>query len=601
MKSWQRQNTIVTNLHPPKSERVIPLYREGKLMLGEVTMSDSNTVPSYSTLVSSGIWPVYGKDAVSADFKASQFIVRDDGFPIQTLKTECEGLAVTAEAFCNVQRRASAFIRYSVTNTCGRKNRFGLMVRTGLESKLVFEAPDIYKSYAPDVLVWKKTAAEWMLDGDLVRNGEYFLKPLAESGSFDAQSGILWFELSSGEKKDIFVVLGKGEIPDGSYEENREKALAYYEALSKRFSVKGEMDTPMVRSLIFQLLQCFAMPKGKELTLCRQGGLQRRMWPFEAMYALRALDVVGDFDDFVESVIDLYFDTMQTETGEIVPLGIYWALATAVSIRTFADHAVLKGKDYYKKYRDRAMAGFDFIKRSRVSDDADPNLITGLFAPRRSCDAENVLQSWTLTDAQNIMAIRQLARAAKQFDDPRADEIAAEYRDYLSSLRSCYERLKAVAHGGKIRITNYLPGMGDETKHPFRAYAGTVASILELPAEDVFSIIESLKVDGSVHEGLYNRMPDHYRRKDGDGAVREWYTSLDEFYWFDAFAQLGMWEKCSEVVESTCKYAMTNEFYMTERFHERDPWFVPWSPNASASGRLLIMLDRLQKRSQGDA
>lgn len=597
MKIWQRQNTIVTNLHPPRSERVVPLYREGKLMLGEVTMNDDNTVPPYSTLISSGIWPVYGREAASADFKESQFIVREDGFPIHTLKTKCEGLEVTAEAFCNIDRMASAFVRYTVTNTCDKENRFGLMVRTGLESKLVFDAPDLYKSYAPDISVWRETPAEWVLDGDLVRNGEYFLKSLLGGGSFDAQEGVLWFEVSPRETKDIFVVFGKGEMPCGTYEENREKTLAYYESLAKRITVKGDMDTPMVRSLIFQILQCFATPKGKELMLCRQGGLQRRMWPFEAMYALRALDTVGDFDDFVESVIDLYFDTMQVETGEIVPLGIYWALATAVSICTFADHAMLKGKDYYEKYRDRVMAGFDFIRRNRVSDDSDPRLIKGLFVPKRSCDAENVLQSWTLTDAQNIMGVQRLALAAKMFGDPRADEIEAEYRDYLSVLRSCYERVKSASPEGRIKLTNYMPGMGDETKHPFRAYTGTISSILSLPAEDVFAIIESLKADGSVHEGLYSRMPDHYRRRDEDGVVREWYTTLDEFYWFDAFAQLGMWEKCAEVVESTCKYAMTDEFYMTERFHENDPWFVPWSPNASASGRLLIMLDRLQKRA----
>ena len=30
--------------------------------------------------------------------------------------------------------------------------------------------------------------------------------------------------------------------------------------------------------------------------------------------------------------------------------------------------------------------------------------------------------------------------------------------------------------------------------------------------------------------------------------------------------------------------------YMVERFHEDNPWFIPWSPNASANGRLITML-----------
>ena len=71
METWQRQKNTVTYLHPPKSERIITLYREGKVMLGEVTLEKDNTVPSYYELISSGIWPVFGKKALSAERMAS--------------------------------------------------------------------------------------------------------------------------------------------------------------------------------------------------------------------------------------------------------------------------------------------------------------------------------------------------------------------------------------------------------------------------------------------------------------------------------------------------------------------------------------------------
>ena len=35
---------------------------------------------------------------------------------------------------------------------------------------------------------------------------------------------------------------------------------------------------------------------------------------------------------------------------------------------------------------------------------------------------------------------------------------------------------------------------------------------------------------------------------------------------------------------------MTDECVMVERYHQRDPYFVPWSPNASANGRFINML-----------
>lgn len=597
MNEWQRQKTIVTYLHPPKSERVITLRPEGKVMLGEVELNTDVTVPSYYEIVSSGIWPIYGKEAISADFKTAKFSVRNDGFPLHALTNECEGIKTTVEAFCDTDRKSTAFLKYTLQNTKNTKNLFGLMVRTGIECELVFDAPDVYQSYAPDISVWKNASANWKIQEKVLKNGEYFLKSLTEEGNFDEEKGILWFTLPAGETKNLSFIFGKDVEPTGNFEENHRKTLEYYKELSKRISLKEEMNSPLVRSQIFQMLQCFATPKNMELLLCRQGGLQRRMWPFEAMYVLAALDSIGNFDDFIEPVIDLYFSTMQIETGEVVPLGIYWALATAVCIHSFADHAKLKDKAYYEKYRERVMAGFDFIKRSRIPKDADKALIKGLFPPKQSCDAENVLQSWTLTDAHNVMGLKALAETSKMFADPRAAEIEAEYNDYRRVLMDCFAEIKKQSKNGEIRITNYLPGRGDEATHPFRAYAGTICSVLELPQDDVEKVIKALESDNSVHEGLYNRMPNHYRRKDADGKVREWYTTLDEFYWFETFARLGEWEKCLEIVSSTCKYAMTDEFYMTERFNERDPWFVPWSPNASASGRLILMLTKLQNQS----
>ena len=34
-----------------------------------------------------------------------------------------------------------------------------------------------------------------------------------------------------------------------------------------------------------------------------------------------------------------------------------------------------------------------------------------------------------------------------------------------------------------------------------------------------------------------------------------------------------------------------------KKLQSGDPWFVPWTPNASASGRLILMLLKLQKES----
>ena len=51
-----------------------------------------------------------------------------------------------------------------------------------------------------------------------------------------------------------------------------------------------------------------------------------------------------------------------------------------------------------------------------------------------------------------------------------------------------------------------------------------------------------------------------------------------------------MLDECRKLIEGAYNYAMTDEYYMFERYHQRNVWFAPWSPNASASGRFIIML-----------
>lgn len=601
MRTWQRPNTTRTYLHPPKAERMVTLWREGKLMLGLVELAPGPTVPKYHTeVVSFGIWPVYGEAALAADFRTAAFSVREDGAPIHTITNAFGPLQVQIEAFCDTERKTSAYAGFTVTNPSDKPETFGLLLRTGLECKLIFDGPDVYKSYAPDIQVWKETPATWKKQGDLLRDGEAYLKLLEGDGDFEEATGILWLTVQPGQTQSLTLQLGLSQIPENTYAAQKQQTLAFYEKeLSRLEKLPENMDAAMAKNLVVQLLQCFAAPVDTDLLLCRQGGLQRRIWPFEAMYVLEALDRLGNFDDYIEPVIDLYFRVMQDAAGEVVPLGLYWAMATAVSIYSFADHALRKDKAFYDRYREQVIAGFDFIKKTRVRASEDPGVVVGLFPPKRSCDAVNVLQAWTLTDTHNIIGLKRLAEAAEMYGDPRAQEIRREYTDYRKAVQSCFDRAKALAgEQGPIEITNYVPGTGgDETTHPFSPHDAIVAAVLELDAWEVTRILQALEAKGSRHEGLYKRMPDHYRMKDADGVVRMWYTTLDEYFWFDVFLRLGQQERCAEILDSMYQYGMTPEYQMVERYHPRDPWFAPWSPNASANGRLLILLQRLEREA----
>ena len=40
------------------------------------------------------------------------------------------------------------------------------------------------------------------------------------------------------------------------------------------------------------------------------------------------------------------------------------------------------------------------------------------------------------------------------------------------------------------------------------------------------------------------------------------------------------------------KYSITTEYYVGERYRDDTPWYYPWSPNASGSGRIIQMMLR---------
>jgi len=477
----------------------------------------------------------------------------------------------------------------------------GLLLRTGLERQLVFGAPDVYESYEPDVEVWKNAECTWSLQVEEYRDNEYFLR--TEEGEkllFDESRGLLYTNvaLEPGEGKKFVFVLGKGASKAFDYEAEKQETIVFYEKELKRIShpmiTIGQdiQKAQLMQNLTIQLLQCFTKPVGEAFVLCRQGGLQRRVWPFEALYVLEALGKLGDFGDYIEPVIDGYFSLMQAENGEIVPLGIHWAMATANVLYSFSDYAMIAGRDYFAKYREKAVRAFKYIRATRASTKEEPGVQVGLYPPLRSCDCDLVFQGWTNTDTMNLIGLKKFCQVLRFYEDGFAEEAEKEYQAYYQVVRECFARAKALSNPKEgIRLTGFVPGMpGDETKFAFGPFTGTVTWALELEAEEVDQLVAYKKQQGTIHEGLYWRMPDYYRMVDPDGVMRVWYTTLEDYYWFITFKRLGRTDACQQIVDSMLQYSTTKEGYMLERYHQRDPYFVPWSPNASGNGRLLLML-----------
>ena len=106
--------------------------------------------------------------------------------------------------------------------------------------------------------------------------------------------------------------------------------------------------------------------------------------------------------------------------------------------------------------------------------------------------------------------------------------------------------------------------------------------------KDMLRVYKYMIEAGITREGLglYGHMP----YKDGNNNI--WYLSFPDIYWFEIWMQYGYKEKAKEIIEAQLRYAMSEEYYFAERIDAKDPYYVPWSPNASATGRTLIMLSK---------
>lgn len=613
MKEWQRPKTTRRYLHPPMSARLYTMWREGKIVFGENEVVIRN---QYFDLVSAGLW-FLDADKRPFDFHDAILYQREDGIPVHGLGFKLGECDLKIEGFSDFGRFPICFIKVRVENNTASRDRTALsfMLRTGKEAKLVFSAPDVYDSYQSNMAEWEEIPSTWSYDGTLFTDGERQLRKMGDMDfNFCEKCGIARAELDllPGEAKECVFAFNVGEAPEADYAEHLaecvrlwEKELARINKLPASILDKAPV-VRMIKNLAIQLMQCFTRSKGVDFVLARQGCLQRQVWVYETMPVLEALQKIGDFDDYIEPVMDVYFTKFASESGEITPLAIPWAMATGNVLYSFGIYTKRRGdKALFKKYRDAAYRAYLWMKNLRASVKAEPGVVEGLFPPLRSCDDELVFQSWGSTDTFNVRGLDALASAFEFFGDEAAAEIKAEAKSYRERIAEIWKGFYDAQKGEDLMVP-FAPGVPDEVIMKTYHFSYPIAyfvSSMDLPMEDALRIINTYTKKGQVNPNglLYDRMPDRKVEEgaengsslhnfDEDGNCIVWYVCCHEYLWFEYFLRHGDKERCEKILRGAEKFAMTDEFYMCERYNQRDPYFVPWSPNASANGRMINML-----------
>ncbi len=597
--SWQRPRTTRRYLHPPRAERMFTLWAEGKILFGE--NEKGVDAGSYAALESVAVWLFHSRNAAKycTPFKYDEVtnIQPADGTPVHAVQHEYGGFDVTLEAFCNITRKPTCFFQVRVKNNAPyrAKHAVGLAVRRGKEKSLAFGSPDGYISYDPELSDFLRHVPTFSVQNGILRDGEYFLTYDESIATYDAEKGVLWLSLSldAGEELVATFSLAKGEVCAFDYEDEKKKAVTFWHGELTKLNklpngIRNHPDrVRTVQNLTVQILQNFCYFKGEEELVLRQGGLQRLIWPWDAKPALEALGAIGDYDAYLDEVISFYFDKMQLPDGEIDTVGEHWASVTVCSLYSLATRCMQKSDPlYWKRYRDKAFLTFAWVKAQRRAP-READAVAGIFPPKRGCDNPTVFQHWTNTDVWALFALKQLAVAAEHFGDAEAQAVWQEYRDYRARVQEIFSRFVKEAEGSDELRIPLTPSGNDkpflDNFHPYLLQGVFAYEVIDEPAL-LYKARNWLVNHGLAQNGLHARQP--YR----DGNMHIFYTTVSDSYWYRIYRKLGERERARETFEAMQKYSMTDEYYMIERYADNDPYYVPWSPNASANGRFILMM-----------
>lgn len=609
--TWERPKTIKRYLHPPKSERLFTLWAEGKIVLGEVNVKAYNVGSGYKAgrsyyfgLESCFVWMLHGKDAQQFDFRKVKNSISRDGTPMHGVAYDLGDTEVKLEGLCNTERKSTCFARITVCNH-GQKavsDQLVLMLRSGKEAELVYGTPNGYVRHDPDVNVQKQLPATWRAENGCYTDGMRVLRLQSPAQvQWDEATGMIAipYALEKGEKTEILFSLDMGEVAEFDYEAQKESWQAFWtKELGKITKLPAALTQDpekykMIRHLTAQMLQTFSYPIGEEYLLSRQGGMMSIVWPSEAMYTIEALSRLGDYGAYIEPALCTYFDVMQQPSGEVLNIGAYWSSVTAACIYSFSRYCAEGARAFYEKYRDKVFAACRWISQKRCSVEDSEKVAGGLFPPALSNDWADQFQGWTLTDVFNLFAFDALAQTAEKYDDPEAAWVREEHQAYLSDMKRHFQKYHD-ADEGRDTLKIPLKPVGDDQDlidgmFPLLYHGRFIwCGVIEEEA-DIRRVYKYMLDHDIARHGLYGHMPFEH------GNEHVWYMSVTDYYWHKIWLRLGEKEKADEIIDHEIRYAMSREYNMQERYEDNSPYYAPWSPNASANGRLIMMLlDSLQ-------
>jgi hypothetical protein len=618
---WERPKTTKLYLHPPLAERIVTVWPDFKVVNGQI----KEGVPLNGGY-GFGFLILRGDGAESVPWKETVFTTREDGIPIPVLSSPGDGLSLSMECFCSMERAPVTYCRLKVRNghPWPMESSLSLMPRNGRETYMMGTSIDAYQSYEPCRESWGMLPSDWTFANDRLSNGEseIVLLPGKSVGMEWVECDIrrpflfkkilrLSFRLEPDGETSVDIAMRRGTGGAFRYEEEKRKTVKGWERELSGITLFPSTDAPSVRamflSLTAQCLQMFAMPEGTDHVIPRQGGIVHWIWPWEAAEMTMALDRIG-LHDYPEKAYDFFRAHLLVKEGPdkgmIKTMGIDWACQTGSVLLGLSYHIKsMKSRERFQHYRQMLLDCLDYIERTRAKT-MDPSFTgvgKGLFPPMKASDWPDEYQSWCWTDLNNLLGLKEMHGLFALFQDDCAPRIEKSYRDY----RGIIERiLKDFTDGQKDNDEILIPyrlgiPLTDPALYPYHADATNLIRLgLVKPGGKVFRQLEAyFRNRRLIQNGLTGLMQDSYPGDRWCGHT--WYLGISDMAWFYGWLEAGEIEKAEETFFAVLKYGMTAEHYMQERYADNDPTYVPWSPNASNNGRVIMMMLDYHSRVEG--
>jgi hypothetical protein len=611
--SWQRPKTTRRYLHPPLAENMYTLWNDGKVIRGN-NRHNHDWSEWYYNLKSDVLWVVHGESSEPFDFKTARNILPEDGIPFHALSWKKRGFNILMETFCEVGKRSPAcFIRLTVENdgTAKEALTMGIMLRRMREYYAVKGSPDIYVPYETQFEYFKNSEPlefrscgftnTWKSVSSTVRAAG-----LPDGAEWDGRVSTLRFSVFPAPGSPLSVTLvmsaNDGVARPEDWDVARAKAEAFWRGELAKINrlPPAVRDDPgkmrLVKNLTVQMLQCFCRPVGSDLTLPRQGGLQRFVWPWDCKDMLSALGLIGDFGEYVEGALDFYFREYSAEDGRIGPFKNDWVCNSGECLYSFARYCLdTDNRIVWKRHRDAAFRAFDWICAKRAETAMDPGKgLPGLFPSACATDNPTPIQLWCFTDHSTFAGLKMFAKAAERFGDVRGAEVRREADSLQGVIAGIYKKFSDAAAGSdELRIPLTPDGNDDEFRKAgyFDLSQGLVLRMGLLygyvPQADVMKVYNwHLRNGKASPKGLCANHPPMKNLSD----KHVWYTTSSEQHWYNCFKRIGRHDLAELVWNAVLKYSVTEEYYVGERYRDDNPWYFPWSPNASGSGRIILMM-----------